>query len=67
MNETMRTFKRICIKDYELEAQNGDRLELERGHEYITSDEENGKVVVFTNFWVGVPADLFAGSVQFTK
>lgn len=64
----MRTFKRICIEDYELSAKNGDRLTLARGHEYITSPtrEEDQTCVVFTNFWVRVPATLFAGEKLYT-
>lgn len=63
----MKVFRRICIKDYTLEAQNGDKLELFRGKEYTTSDEKDDKVVVFTNFWVGVPAGLFAGEEPLIK
>jgi hypothetical protein len=64
--EGMKTFYRICIKDYILEAENGDKLELKRGREYLTSVEENDMVVVFTNFWVKVPVNIFAGEVEFT-
>jgi hypothetical protein len=62
----VKTFNRICIKDFVLTAQNGDCLQLQRGREYLTSPEENGKVVVFTNFWVPVPVELFAGEKVFT-
>ena len=63
----MTTYQSICIKDFVVEAQNGDRLELSRGREYITSPvQKNNKVVVFSNFWVSVPADIFAGSQLFT-
>ena len=62
----MITYNRICIKDYVLEAENG-RLELHRGKEYTTSREQDGQVTVFTNFWVKVPVELFAGEVLFTK
>ena len=63
----MKTFKRICIKDYELKAENGDTLNLKRGQEYTTSAEKDKKVVVFTAYWVAVPADLFAGEQEFTR
>ena len=33
----MKTFKRICIKNWEIIAQNGDRFRVERGKEYLTS------------------------------
>jgi len=56
----MKIFKRICIKDYTLEATNGDKLELFQGKEYTTSQEHDGMVTVLTNYWVPVSADLFA-------
>ena len=63
----MRTFKRRCIEDYTLEARNGDRLELKRGKEYLTSAEhDDGTVTVFTKFWVRVDPALFAGAKVFT-
>ena len=57
----MKTYSRICLKDYTVEAQNGDKLELKRGKEYTTSEENNDKVVVFSNFWVPVPVNIFGG------
>jgi hypothetical protein len=63
----MRTYKRICIEDYTVKADNGDTLTLLRGHEYITSAErEDGEVTVYSSFWVPVPRRLFAGSRLFT-
>jgi hypothetical protein len=62
----VRTYRRICIEDYQLVAENGDTLVLTRGHEYITSDERDGAVTVFTKFWVNVPVRLFAGEKVFT-
>ena len=62
----METYNRICITDFELKAQNGDTLRLTRGKEYLTSSEKNGEVTVFTNFWVPVSVDLFAGERRFT-
>jgi len=63
----MQTFKRICIREFQLAAKNGDCLKLKRGKEYITSPEVNGEVTVFSRFWVKIPVDIFAGSVEFTK
>src|SRR5574343_2100414 len=70
----MRTFKRICIKDYVLE-EDGNKLELKRGTEYITSDvgdapafgpeSQGGHVVVFSTYWATVPVEVFAGEEQF--
>ena len=62
----MKTFKRICIQDYSLEAENGDRLELKGGKEYITTAEKDGMVTVFTRFWVPVAVSLFTGERPFT-
>lgn len=63
----METYKRICIEDFVLEAKNGDRLELKRGKEYITSPErDNGEVTVFSRYWAPVPSRIFAGAVRYT-
>lgn len=62
----MTTFKRICIKDYVIADKIGQTMSVERGKEYLTSSEEDGKVMVFGPFWVWFPADLFAGEQQFT-
>ena len=59
------TYKRICIKDWEITAKNGDHFEVNRGKEYITSTiDEEWKVLVFSNFWVRVPSDNFAGEIE---
>ena len=62
----MQTFKRICIEDYAITAENGDCQTLVRGSEYITSVDRGGEVTVFSTFWVKVPVHLFAGARQFT-
>lgn len=73
----MRTFNRICIKDYEIIAENGDRFAVKRGQEYLTSavndapaigpKAEANHVIVFGDFWVPVPIEVFAGELEFTK
>jgi hypothetical protein len=73
----MKTFKRICIKDYEITADNGDKFKIKRGVEYITSavnqspaigpKAEWNHVIVFDDFWVPIPFEMFAGEVEFTK
>jgi hypothetical protein len=63
----MTTYKRICIKDYEKVDSEGNKLSLKRGQEYLTSKEEDKTVVVFTNFWVKVPLNIFGGELLFTK
>lgn len=63
----MKTFNRICIKDWEITAQNGDHFEVKRANEYLTSDVlDDGTVMVFSNFWVPVPVEHFAGERMFT-
>lgn len=62
----MKTFRRICVKDFVMVAKNGDCLDLKQGKEYLTSEEENGMVTVFTKYWVKVPVDIFAGEIVFT-
>ena len=61
------TFKRICVRDFKVTAGDGGRFKVERGKEYITSDEnDRGDVVVFANYWMPVPASFFAGELRFT-
>lgn len=62
----MKTYKRICIEDYSLVAENGDAMHLKRGKEYTTSEEKDGVVVVFTNYWAPAPIRVFAGEKVFT-
>lgn len=63
----MTTYKRICIEDSAIEAENGDRQELKRGQEYITSGlHEDGTVTVFSTYWVRFPVTVFAGEKRFT-
>ena len=62
----METFNRICIQDFFIKDKIGQVLMLKRGEEYLTSTEEEGRVVVFTQFWVKVPSSIFAGKIKFT-
>ena len=62
----METFRRICIKDWEIKDLNNNLLKVERGKEYITSKVSNDRVTVFSNFWVSVPVSVFAGEQKFT-
>ena len=56
----MKTYNRICTQDY--------FDYLKRGKEYITSEEKDGTVTVFTSKWIsGVPVEIFAGEVVFTE
>jgi len=63
----MRTWNRICIKDFQISALNGDTLRLKRGKDYLTSDiNDKDEVMVFSTFWVWVPVYIFAGEELFT-
>lgn len=56
----MKVYDRICLKNWFIEAENGDRLELHRGKSYTTSaSQPDGTVTVFSRFWVTVPLDVF--------
>jgi hypothetical protein len=60
----MKTFERICVKDYELTAANGDHFGIKQGEKVLTSDARDGVVTVFKSFWVPVPIELFAAEAQ---
>lgn len=49
----------LCIKSYEVTAKNGDHWKAQQGRVYTTSIPENGDVMVFSNYWVRIPADHF--------
>ena len=53
----------ICVQDWHIEAENGDRQECKRGRTYITTKPEDGAetVTVFSSFWVKAPKSIFAG------
>lgn len=58
----MKVYKAICIKDWCLEAENGDRMACVRGKEYtVTGDRGNGELTVFGAYWVPAPVGIFAG------
>lgn len=59
----MKTFKRICIEDYTVTDRVGTSFTLRRGREYTTSPERDGEVHVFSQYWLWVPARIFAGAV----
>lgn len=55
-----KVFTRICIKDWEITAQNGDYFKAIKGAKYTTSDDmEGGNCMVFSNFWISVPIKNF--------
>jgi len=61
----MKTYKRTCIKEFEITAKNGDYFKAVRGKKYLTSNEcKDGTVTVFKNFWIKVPINNFAEVVD---
>ncbi len=56
----MKVLKRLCIKDWEITAQNGDHFSVEAGKVYTTSGaSKEGRVMVFGRYWVRVPSECF--------
>lgn len=66
--EVVTTYKRICIEDFTLTDSTGQRLELKRGREYLTSEIHDGgdTVTVLSTYWASVPVSIFAGEKLFT-
>ena len=68
----MKTFERVCIKDYSVEYTDGGygvKMTFQRGQIYLTSEpDEKATVTVFTSHWIsGIPVEIFAGEKEFTK
>ena len=63
----MKTFYRVCLKDYEEIDVLGHKLSLKQGERYLTSKEEKGMVTVFTNWWHKVSVEIFHGEEIFTS
>lgn len=56
----MKVVQRLCVQNWFIEAENGDRLDLERGKEYVTgAGVIGGHVTVFSRFWVKAPVSIF--------
>lgn len=57
----MKVYTAICIEDWHIEAENGDRQECKRGQEYtVSGDRGDGALMVFSTFWVPAPIRIFA-------
>ena len=57
----MKVYERKAIKDWSIIAENGDFFEIKKGKKYTTSEtrDRDDTVVVFSNYWVRVPRDMF--------
>ncbi len=53
--------QQICIKSFEIKAQNGDHFKAKQGKEYTTTvpSNSNKTITVFSNFWVPAPKANF--------
>lgn len=53
--------QQLCIKGFEIKAQNGDHWKAQKGKEYTTTVPcaEKDTVTVFSNYWVPVPKEHF--------
>lgn len=62
----MKVVERLVVKDWEITAENGDHFEIKWGETYTTLKDltAGGKVVVFSRYWLTVPADCFAPEVR---
>lgn len=58
----MKAYTAVCIEDWAIEAENGDRMECKRGEIYtVSGDRGHGELTVFGRFWVPAPVRIFAG------
>ena len=56
----MKIYERICLRDWFVQAENGDRQDCKRGKIYTTSaPHDDGTVTVFSGFWVRAPQEIF--------
>lgn len=50
----------LCIKPFEITAENGDHWKAEQGKYYTTTvPDDSPEITVFSNFWVPVPKEHF--------
>jgi hypothetical protein len=52
--------ERMAIRDWAIQASNGDRQEVHKGQSYTTTQRvKDGMVTLFNRFWVPVPLSVF--------
>lgn len=55
-----KVYERICLRDWFIEDQAGNRQECKRGKTYTTSrPHDDGTVTVFSSYWVRAPQEIF--------
>ena len=55
----MKTLKQLCIKSHTVKDKEGNSWTAEQGKFYTTSIPKDNSVIVFSNYWVNVPKDIF--------
>jgi len=53
--------ERMAIRDWSIEAQNGDHQDIRKGQTYTTIEDihDDNTITVFSRFWVRVPLNVF--------
>lgn len=56
----MNVYTAVCVKDWSIQAENGDRQECKSGQRYTISEiRKDDTLTVFSTFWVPAPKDIF--------
>ena len=55
------TVQQMCVKKFEITAENGDHWECNQGDKFTTTKPKRGKpnITVFSNFWIPAPKKNF--------
>lgn len=60
MSDEIEVQEALCVEDWHVEAQNGDRQDCKMGKWYTVYDRGDDSVTVFSRFWVAAPKRIFA-------
>jgi len=55
----VKIFKRKTKEEYTVVDSSGVSFTIHKDREYTTSEEKDGKVTVFSTYWVEVPISIF--------
>lgn len=68
MTTDIRIYEAICLRDWSVEAANGDRQELKHGTTYTIGNVRHEEtVMVYSRFWVRAPAGVFEPSATWRE
>ena len=60
--------EQLCIKSWEISAENGDHFKVVQGKTYTTTVPSDSEyVTVFSNYWVKAPKENFVVSECWTQ